>query len=63
MTTINHLYDDFTLLSDLYSHSSLREPGGRSKEEEGTGFPSLSGIKTGVQIKLNRNTINGNNNH
>ena len=56
--TINHLYDDFTLLSDLYSHSSLREPGGRSKEEEGAGFPSLSGTKTGVQV--NARNVNNN---
>ena len=59
--TINHIYDDFTLLSDLYSHSSPREPGGQPKEQEGTGFPSLSGIKTGVQVNL-KNTRNGNNN-
>ena len=52
--TINHLYDDFTLLSDLYSHSSLREPGGQSKEEEGTGFPSVWNKKTGVQINLKK---------
>ena len=52
--TINHLYDDFTLLSDLYSHSSLREPGGRSEEQEGASFPSLSGIETGVQVNLKK---------
>ena len=52
--TINHLHGDSTLLSDLYSHSSPREPGGRSKEEEGAGFPSLSGIKTGIQVNLEK---------
>ena len=55
---MNNLYDDSTLLSDLYSHSSRREPGGRSKEEEGAGFPSLSGIKTGDQV--NARNVNNN---